>query len=73
MVGIFETNPEGFCHQNLNCLKVGVYLDAPEGTQVAATKPSGARRTVQRHFEAWRQRSRRSGPVADATPKEVIP
>ncbi len=68
MVGLFEANPESFCYQNLNCLKVGAYLDLP--STVATTTPSEARRTLQRHFIAWRQRAR-SDAVADATRKEV--
>ncbi|MGH6635744.1 MAG: FimV/HubP family polar landmark protein [Gammaproteobacteria bacterium] len=68
MVGLFEANPESFCYQNLNCLKVGAYLDLP--STVATTTPSEARRTLQRHFTAWRQRSR-SDAVADATRKEM--
>ncbi|MGH8612231.1 MAG: FimV/HubP family polar landmark protein [Gammaproteobacteria bacterium] len=71
MVGFFEANPLSFCYRNLNCLKVGAYLDPPTANGVAATTPSQARRTLQRHFVAWRQRSR-SDAVADATRKEVM-
>jgi len=67
-VGLFEANPESFCHHNLNCLKVGAYLDLP--STVATTTPSEARRTLQSHLTAWRQRGL-SDEVADATRKEV--
>jgi FimV-like protein len=73
MVGLFETNPESFCYRNLHCLKVGAYLDPPTATRVAATTPSEARRTVQRHFRAWRARNRSTEALARATRKEVIP
>ncbi len=71
MVGLFEANPESFCYQNLNCLKVGAYLDLPTANGVAATTSSEARRILQSHLTAWRQRSRSDG-VADATRKEVV-
>ncbi len=71
MVGLFEANPGSFCYRNLNCLKAGAYLDLPTADGVATTTPSEARRTLQRHFRAWRQRGR-SDAVADATRKEVI-
>ncbi|MGH8614033.1 MAG: FimV/HubP family polar landmark protein [Gammaproteobacteria bacterium] len=71
MAGLFEANPRSFCYRNLNCLKVGAYLDLPTANGVAATTPLEARRTLQRHFTAWRQRGR-SNAVTDATRKEVM-
>jgi len=72
MVGLFETNPESFCYRNLNCLKVGTYLDPPSVSRVAGT-PSEARRTVQRHVRAWLEHDRRTEAVADTKPKGAIP
>ncbi|MGH8655780.1 MAG: FimV/HubP family polar landmark protein [Gammaproteobacteria bacterium] len=66
MVGLFEENPESFCYHNLNCLKVGTYLDRPPATDVSKSTPSKARRILQSHLRAWRQRGR-SDAVADAT------
>jgi len=73
MVGLFETNPQSFCYRNLNCLKVGTYLDPPSVTRVAGTTPSEARRTVQRHFKAWLERNHRTEAGADTKPKGAIP
>ena len=73
MVGLYEANPGSFCHRNLHCLKVGAYLEVPLETRVAATTPSDAHRTVQRHLDAWRHQSRRDAHVADTTPREVVP
>ncbi|MGH8570459.1 MAG: hypothetical protein ACREXU_21260, partial [Gammaproteobacteria bacterium] len=58
------------CYRNLNCLKVGAYLDPPAATDVIKTTPSEARRILQDHFSAWRQHGR-SDTVAGATRKEV--
>lgn len=73
MVGLYEANPGSFCHRNLHCLKVAAYLEVPQATRVAAIRPPDAHRTVQRHLEAWRHRSRRDGQVADATLHGVVP
>jgi FimV-like protein len=73
MVGLFETNPESFCYRNLNCLKVGAYLDPPSANRVGAITPSQARRTVQRQSETWLERNRRTEAVADTKPKGAIP
>ncbi|MGH8651414.1 MAG: FimV/HubP family polar landmark protein [Gammaproteobacteria bacterium] len=71
MVALFEANSGSFCYRNLNCLKAGAYLDLPTANGVATTTPSDARRVLQSHFRAWRQRGR-SDAVADATRKEVM-
>ncbi len=73
MVGLYETNPGSFCHRNLHCLKLGTYLQVPQETRVAAIRPLDAHRTVQRHLEAWRHRSRRDAHVTHTTPREVLP
>lgn len=73
MVGLFQTNPESFCYRNLNCLKVGAYLDPPSVARVAETTPSEARRIVQRQSETWLERNRRTEAVADTKPKGAIP
>ena len=76
MVGLFETNPESFCYQNLHCLKARAYLDPPTKARVVAMEPAAAHRTVQRQFETWRHRTRlpvparqtgRSPPLAERT------
>ncbi len=68
MVGLFETNPESFCYQNLHCLKARAYLDPPTKARVAAMEPATAHRTVQRQFEIWRHRTRLPvpGPLSGA-------
>ncbi|MGH8490231.1 MAG: FimV/HubP family polar landmark protein, partial [Gammaproteobacteria bacterium] len=70
MVGLFETNPESFCYQNLHCLKVRAYLDPPAKARVVAMEPAAAHSTVQRQLETWRRRTRlpRSGGVAWTPP-----
>ena len=73
MVGLYEANPGSFCHRNLHCLKVAAYLEVPQATRVAAIRPPDAHRTVQRHLEAWRHRSRRDAHVADTPPRAVVP
>ncbi|MGH8538054.1 MAG: FimV/HubP family polar landmark protein [Gammaproteobacteria bacterium] len=76
MVGLFETNPESFCYQNLHCLKARAYLDPPTKARVVAMEPAAAHRTVQRQFKIWRHRTRlpvpgrqtdRSPPLAERT------
>ncbi|MGH8471437.1 MAG: FimV/HubP family polar landmark protein [Gammaproteobacteria bacterium] len=71
MVGLFEANPRSFCYRNLNCLKVGAYLDLPAANGIATTTSSEARRILQSHFRAWRQRGR-TDALTDATRKEVM-
>ncbi|MGH8471905.1 MAG: hypothetical protein ACREVJ_05525, partial [Gammaproteobacteria bacterium] len=68
MVGLFETNPESFCYQNLHCLKARAYLDPPTKARVVAMEPAAAHRTVQRQFEIWRHRTRLPvPPLAERT------
>ena len=70
MVGLFETNPESFCYQNLHCLKARAYLDPPTKGRVEAMEPATAHRTVQRQFETWRHRARLPvpGPLSGGKP-----
>ena len=68
MIGLFETNPESFCYQNLHCLKARAYLDPPTKGRVEAMEPATAHRTVQRQFEIWRHRTRLPvPPLAERT------
>ncbi len=58
MIALLHTNPRAFCFNNINCLKVGAYLEPPHRDVLAGISDADARAEVSRQYRAWVNRVR---------------
>ncbi len=69
MIALLHTNPKAFCFNNINCLKVGAYLEPPHRDVLAGISEKDARAEVSRQYRAWIKRTR-DNAEADRRPEE---
>jgi FimV-like protein len=58
MMALLRTNPEAFCFNNINCLKVGAYLEPPHRNVLAGISDADARAEARRQYQVWIKRAR---------------
>lgn len=62
VLGVFQRNPEAFCHDNMNCLKVGTMLKPPSPDMLTRICHDKAREEIKRQYRDWRTRDKSATP-----------
>jgi pilus assembly protein FimV len=72
MVALYERNKSAFDGNNMNRIKTGQILHAPDENDLAATKPSAATKEIKAHAANWNvYRQKLAGAVAEqSVPKD---
>lgn len=78
LVGLFEANQQAFANGNMNRLKVGQIIKAPDREALEAIDPQRAKQTIKAHSANWNEyRNALAGTVAassasvDSEPKQT--
>jgi type IV pili sensor histidine kinase/response regulator len=69
VIALLYMNPNAFCCNNINCLKVGAYLEPPPMDVLAEISDADARAEVRRQYRAWVERTK-DNAQADQHPEE---
>ncbi len=70
VLSVFQSNPDAFCHDNMNCLKVDAVLQPPGPDMLARICHDNARKEIKRQYRDWRKRGKPPALPAAQSPDQ---